>query len=57
MPEHAATPVFRGMASTQGPLVLTLAFVVVTVWRTAVLRDLWAALVWLPVSVLATCRC
>jgi hypothetical protein len=35
-PEQAAGPVFRGMASTMGPLVLTLVFVTVTVWRTAV---------------------
>src|SRR5215217_4123778 len=51
-PEQAATPVFRGMASTQGPLALTLVFVAVTVWRTAVVGDLGAALVWLPVAVL-----
>jgi hypothetical protein len=38
------------MASTWGPLVLTLVFV--TVWRTTVVGDLGAALVWLPVSVL-----
>ncbi len=51
-PEQAATPVFRGMASTRGPLALTLVFVAVTVWRTAVLADPWAALLWLPVSLL-----
>jgi hypothetical protein len=51
-PEQAATPVFRGMASTQGPLALTLVFVTVTVWRTAVLGDPWAALLWLPVTLL-----
>jgi hypothetical protein len=51
-PEQAATPVFRGMASTLGPLALTLVFVTVTVWRTAVVGDLGAALVWLPVAVL-----
>jgi hypothetical protein len=51
-PEQAATPVFRGMASTWGPLALTLVFVLVTVWRTAVLGDPWAALLWLPVSLL-----
>jgi hypothetical protein len=51
-PEQAATPVFGPMASTRGPLALTLVFVAVTVWRTAVLRDLWAALLWLPVSLL-----
>src|SRR5215211_4700474 len=51
-PEQAATPVFGGMVSTQGPLALTLVFVAVTVWRTAVLADLWTALRWLPVSVL-----
>src|SRR5829696_4237377 len=51
-PEQAATPVFRGMFSTQGPLALTLVFVAVTVWRTAVLADPWTALRWLPVSVL-----
>ena len=51
-PEQAATPVFRGMASTQGPLALTLVFVAVTMWRTAVLGDPWAALRWLSVSVL-----
>jgi hypothetical protein len=51
-PEQAAGPVFRGMASTWGPLALTLVFVTVTVWRTAVVRDLGVALVWLPVAVL-----
>jgi hypothetical protein len=51
-PEPATTPVFRGMASTQGPLALTLVFVTVTVWRTAVLGDPWAALLWLPVTLL-----
>jgi hypothetical protein len=51
-PEEAATPVFRGMASSLGPLTLTLVFVTVTVWRTAVVGDLWAAVVWLPVAVL-----
>lgn len=51
-PEQAATPVFAGMASTQGPLALTLVFVAVTTWRTAVLADPWAALLWLPVAVL-----
>jgi hypothetical protein len=40
------------MASTQGPLALTLVFVAVTTWRTAVLADPWAALLWLPVAVL-----
>jgi hypothetical protein len=50
-PEQA-TPVFRGMASTWGPLALTLVFVAVTVWRTAALADLWAALLWLPVALL-----
>jgi cbb3-type cytochrome oxidase subunit 3 len=47
-----ARPVFRGMASTLGPLALTLVFVTVTVWRTAVLGDLRAALLWVPVSLL-----
>jgi len=42
-PEQAATPVFGGMGSTWGPLALTLVFVAVTVWRTAVLGDWWAA--------------
>jgi hypothetical protein len=51
-PEQVATPVFRGMASTSGPLALTLVFVTVTVWRTAVVGDLRAALLWLAVSVL-----
>jgi hypothetical protein len=51
-PEQATTPVFRGMASTAGPVALTLVFVTVTVWRTAVVGDLRAALVWLPVAVL-----
>jgi hypothetical protein len=51
-PEQTTTPVFRGMASTQGPLALTLVFVAVTAWRTAVLGDPWAALLWLPVSLL-----
>ena len=49
-PEQAARPVFGGMASTQGPLALTLVFVAVTMWRTAVLADPWTALRWLPVS-------
>jgi hypothetical protein len=51
-PEQPAGPVFRGMASTRGPLALTLVFVTVTVWRTAVVDDLGAAMVWLPVAVL-----
>src|SRR5215217_6418317 len=51
-PGQATTPVFRGMASTMGPLALTLVFVMVTVWRTSVLADPWTALRWLPVSVL-----
>jgi cbb3-type cytochrome oxidase subunit 3 len=51
-PGQNATPVFRGMASTLGPLALTLVFVTVTVWRTAVLGNLRAALLWLPVSLL-----
>ncbi len=51
-PEQAATPVFRGMASTRGPLALTLVFTALTVWWTAVLGELWAALLWLPVSLL-----
>jgi hypothetical protein len=51
-PGQAATPVFRGMASARGPLALTLVFVVVTVWRTTVLGGPWAALRWLPVSLL-----
>jgi hypothetical protein len=51
-PDQAATPVFGGMASTRGPLALTLVFVTVTMWRTAVVDDLGAALVWLPVAVL-----
>ena len=51
-PEQAARPVLGGMASTQGPLALTLVFVAVTMWRTAVLADPWTALRWLPVSVL-----
>jgi hypothetical protein len=51
-PEQAAMPLFRGMASTRGPLTLTLAFTAVTVWRTAVLGDPLAALLWLPVSLL-----
>jgi hypothetical protein len=50
-PEQVAMPVFGGMASTRGPLALTLVFVAVTVWRTAVLGGLWAALRWLPVAV------
>jgi hypothetical protein len=44
--------VFGGMASTKGPLALTLVFVAVTVWRTAVVGDPWTALRWLPVAVL-----
>ncbi len=51
---QAATPVFGGMASTLGPLALTLVFVAVTEWWTAVLSDLWAALRWLPVSLLVS---
>jgi hypothetical protein len=51
-PEQAATPVFGGMGSTWGPLALTLLFTAVTVWRTAVLGGWWAALGWLPVSLL-----
>jgi hypothetical protein len=51
-PEQAGTPVFRGMASTWGPLALTLVFVAVTVWRTAVLADVRAALLWLPIALL-----
>lgn len=51
-PGQTATPVFGGMASTRGPLALTLLFVAVTTWRTAVLGGLWAALRWLPVTVL-----
>jgi hypothetical protein len=51
-PEQAAKPVFGGMASTWGPLALTLVFVALTVWWTAVLGDLWAALLWLPVALL-----
>jgi hypothetical protein len=51
-PEQAATPVFDGMGSTWGPLALTLVFVAVTTWRTAMLGDLWTALGWLPVAVL-----
>jgi hypothetical protein len=51
-PEQASTPVFGGMGSTWGPLALALVFVAVTVWRTAVLGDLWAAVLWLPVTLL-----
>jgi hypothetical protein len=51
-PERPATPVFRGMASTRGPLALMLVFSAVTVWLTAVLGDWWVALLWLPVSLL-----
>jgi hypothetical protein len=51
-PEQAATPMFRGMVSTRGPLVLTLVFSAVTTWRTGVLGDPWAAVLWLPVSLL-----
>jgi hypothetical protein len=51
-PEQAATPVFPGMASTWGPLVLALVFTAVTVWRTAVLGGPRAALLGLPVSFL-----
>jgi hypothetical protein len=51
-PGQATTPVFAGMASTWGPLALTLLFTAVTVWRTAVLGDPWVALLWLPVSLL-----
>jgi len=50
-PEQAS-PVFGGMGSTWGPLALTLVFVAVTVWRTAVLGDWWAALGWLPMALL-----
>ncbi len=48
--EEPAPPAFRSMTSTLGPLVLTLAFVAVTFWRTAVLGGGPAALLWLPVS-------
>ena len=48
--QEAVPPVFGGMASIRGPLALTLVFVALTVWRTAVLGDLWAALLWLPVT-------
>src|SRR6266508_2382985 len=51
-PEQAAAPVFGGMASTRGPLARSVVFVVVTVWRTAVLGDLWVALLWWPVTLL-----
>jgi hypothetical protein len=51
-PEQAATPVFGGMASTWGPLALTLVFAAVTTWRTAVLGGWWAALGWSPVTLL-----
>jgi multisubunit Na+/H+ antiporter MnhC subunit len=51
-PDQAATPVFGGLASTWGPLALALVFTAVTVWRTAVLGDLSAALLWLPISFL-----
>jgi hypothetical protein len=51
-PEQAAPPVFRSMASTRGPLALTLAFTTGTVWRTAVMGDPWTAVLWLPVSFL-----
>jgi len=50
-PEQAS-PVFGGMGSTWGPLALTLVFVAVTIWRTAVLGDWWVALGWLPVALL-----
>src|SRR5918994_2589670 len=51
-PGQAATPVFLGMASTKGPLALTLVFAAVTVWRPAMLGDLGVALLWLPVTLL-----
>jgi hypothetical protein len=51
-PGAAATPVLRGMASTLGLLALTLAFVALTVWRTALLGDPLAAVLWLPVTLL-----
>jgi hypothetical protein len=50
-PERTA-PVFAGMASTGGPLGLTAVFVALTMWRTALQGDLWAALLWLPVTLL-----
>ena len=40
------------MASTWGPLALALVFTAVTAWRTAVLGDASAALLWSPVSFL-----
>ena len=52
----AARPVFGGLASTWGPLALALVFTAVTVWRTAVLGDLSAALLWLPISFLVNLR-
>ena len=51
-PEQAARPVFAGIASTRGPLGLTLVFVALTMWRTTVLGDLWAAVLWLPMTLL-----
>ena len=51
-PAQAATLVVRGMATAWGPLALTLVFSVATAWRTAALGDLWAGLLWLPVTLL-----
>jgi hypothetical protein len=42
---------FTGYTSAPGPLLLTAAFVVVTVLRTAVLTDAGTGLAWLPISV------
>jgi hypothetical protein len=52
-PAQAATLVVRGMATAWGRLApLTLVFSVATVWPTAALGDLWAGLLWLPVTLL-----
>jgi hypothetical protein len=51
-PAQAATLVVRGMATARGPLALTLVFSVATVWGTAALGELWAGLLWLPVTLL-----
>jgi hypothetical protein len=40
------------MATAWGPLAPTLVFSVATVWPTAALDDLWAGLLWLPVTLL-----
>lgn len=50
-PGHADTDLFAGYSSALGPILLTAAFVVVTVGRTIMLTDFATGLAWLPISV------